>query len=129
LDNQTAGVPLGERGESGVDLRFLVRSQNENLPPDLACRSLDVLLIFDRGRTIWVDEYPDRRVLRHQFAKKLQAFREQRARGHHDARDIAAWPVEGGDHSGLKCDIAAQENDRNGRRGGGGRFYDSIPAR
>src|SRR6516165_5338498 len=123
LDDQAAGVPLGERGEGGVDLGFLACGENENRPPDLPCRGLDVLFGFSRVRNVWVDEYADRRVLRHQFAEKLQAFREQRARGHHDAGDIAARPVEAGDHARLQDDIAAQENDWNGCGGGGGRFH------
>src|SRR5262249_43187534 len=103
-------MPFGERGEGGVDLRFLACGQNENLPPDLPRRRLDVLLIFGRVRNIWVDEYADRRVLRHQFVEKLQAFREQRARGHHDAGEIAAWPVEAGDHPRLLGEVSAAEN-------------------
>jgi len=115
LDDQAAGVPLGERSEGSVDLLFLAGGQNEDLPPDLARRSLHDFLVFRRLRGIWVDEDADRRVRRHQLAEKLQAFREQRARGHRDARDIAARPIEAGDHSGLKCDVATQENDSSAR--------------
>src|SRR5262249_27075748 len=128
LDDQAAGAPFDERGEGIFDLRFLARSQDENLTLDLACRGFDFFLIFGRFRSVWVGQNADRRVLWNELAEKLQAFREQRAGGHRDARDIAPGPAEAGDHAGLQDDIAAEENDRNGGCAGGCRFHDSGPA-
>src|SRR5207245_3778677 len=99
-----------------------------NLSPDLARGGLDFLFIFRRFWSGRVDEHTDAGVFRNEFGEKLQTFRQQRARGHRDASDIAAWTIETGDQSRLQYDIATQENDRNTPRRGSGRFHDGGPA-
>src|SRR5262249_56159358 len=108
---------VGGCGEVGYNRGLWARRNNKDVATDLLCGVLDVLLVFGRARCIRVQKYPDRCVLWYQFAEKLQAFGQERARGHHDACDIAAWPVKASEHSSLQCNIAAQENDRYGRRG------------
>jgi hypothetical protein len=130
-DDESAGLPLHEGCESGVDLGFAADLQDKDLYPLRACRRLHLADNELGTRAVRIHEQTHYPGLGSQLGQQFEPLGQQLDIHVAHTSKVAARPRETGDQSGRGW-VAAEEDDRvrrgcvfchlHGKGAGGNRF-------